>query len=266
MYTPNELREIRFDKAVFGGYDMAQVDKFYSTLTEDYSALFKENAVLKKKLKLLADTVEDYRSVDEEMRKALITAQKMANEIIEKAEKKSAELIENASGVAAQKATELTAQVDAEEKRLAEAKAATVEFIDKMSGIFDAAKDTFAAIRDDVAVPVVEEVPVEKPQADMGDTLDQITKSLEEKVRLEEEELAQTAPKVEETEEDEAENPASDEEDTIPLETAEQSVPAAPTIEEMEALEAAAEKPKRARKIEFENLKFGTDYDFKDEN
>ncbi len=266
MYTPNELREIRFDKAVFGGYDMAQVDKFYSTLTEDYTALFKENAVLKKKLKLLADTVEDYRSVDEEMRKALITAQKMANEIIEKAEKKSAELIENASGVAAQKAIELTAQVAAEENKLAEAKAATVEFIDKMSGIFDSAKETFAALREDVAPAVAEKIPEDKPQADIGDTLDQISKSLDEKMKLEEEELAAANSQAEEKKEPVADDSSADAEDTIALDTAEKAVPDAPTVEEMEALEAEAEKPKRSRKIEFENLKFGTDYDFKDEN
>ena len=79
MFTPKELKEIKFDKAVFGGYDVEDVDKILASVTEDYATLFKENTMLKKKLKLLADTVEDYRSVDEAMRKALITAQNMAN-------------------------------------------------------------------------------------------------------------------------------------------------------------------------------------------
>ena len=88
MFTPKELREIKFDKAVFGGYDVDDVDKAFASISEDYTTLFKENTVLKKKLKLLADTVEDYRSVDEAMRKALITAQNMANDMVAEAEKK----------------------------------------------------------------------------------------------------------------------------------------------------------------------------------
>ncbi|MBR2181178.1 MAG: DivIVA domain-containing protein, partial [Oscillospiraceae bacterium] len=49
MFTPNELKEIKFDKAVFGGYDTEDVDKAFSAISEDYTTLFKENTVLKKK-------------------------------------------------------------------------------------------------------------------------------------------------------------------------------------------------------------------------
>ncbi len=96
MHTPNELRDIQFSKAVFGGYDAAAVDEMMTSIVSDYSALFKENAVLKNKLKLLADTVEEYRSVDEAMRKALITAQNMANEMVNNAEKESKEMVDTA--------------------------------------------------------------------------------------------------------------------------------------------------------------------------
>ncbi|MEG2570695.1 MAG: DivIVA domain-containing protein, partial [Clostridia bacterium] len=80
MMSPGELKDIQFDKAVFGGYDISAVDEVFAQVTADFTALFKENAVLKNKLKLLASTVEEYRGVDEAMRKALITAQNMANE------------------------------------------------------------------------------------------------------------------------------------------------------------------------------------------
>ncbi|MDR3207713.1 MAG: DivIVA domain-containing protein, partial [Oscillospiraceae bacterium] len=61
MLTPQEVQDKKFEKAVFGGYDMGGVDDFLEQLTEDYAALFKENAVLKSKLKVLVDTVEEYR-------------------------------------------------------------------------------------------------------------------------------------------------------------------------------------------------------------
>ena len=50
MFTPQEIQEQTFSKAVFGGYDMQQVDDFLEPLTEDYIALYKENSVLKSKM------------------------------------------------------------------------------------------------------------------------------------------------------------------------------------------------------------------------
>ena len=39
MFTPQEIQEQTFSKAVFGGYDMQQVDDFLEPLTEDFSVL-----------------------------------------------------------------------------------------------------------------------------------------------------------------------------------------------------------------------------------
>ena len=53
MYTPNELRDIKFSKAVFGGYDTSDVDRVFAAVSDDYSALFKENMKLKKNMILM---------------------------------------------------------------------------------------------------------------------------------------------------------------------------------------------------------------------
>ena len=132
MLTPQELTEVRFDKAMFGGYDMEGVDEMMTRVASDYTALFKENAVLKNKLKVLAETVEEYRSVDEAMRKALITAQNMANEMISDAKKKSEEILISASAAAQEKAAVLSAKVREEEAKLVLVKKATNEFATKM--------------------------------------------------------------------------------------------------------------------------------------
>ena len=138
MLTPQELNEVRFDKAMFGGYDMADVDEMIARVAADYSALFKENAVLKNKLKVLAETVEEYRSVDEAMRKALITAQNMANEMINDAKRKSEEILISASAAAQEKAATLSAKVREEEAKLVLVKKATNEFANKMLNNYQA--------------------------------------------------------------------------------------------------------------------------------
>ena len=261
MFTPNELKEIKFDKAVFGGYDTEDVDKAFSAISEDYTTLFKENTVLKKKLKLLADTVEDYRSVDEAMRKALITAQNMANDMISDAEKKSREMLANASDDAKARVRELTSLVEAEEKKLYDARNRTIEFIDNVTAMFASESQKFIALRNAVAPDMPPpEITVETSR--IGDTLEEIAQALDEKVKLEEAQIqekpAEDKP-VQEPEEDEDAD-MKKVSDTISFESD------IPTEEEMAALEAAAERPHRRHRVEFENLKFGTSYDMKSDD
>ena len=63
MLTPQEVSTHSFAKASFGGYNMAMVDEFLDELTDDYTALYKENAALKAKLKVLVEKVEEYLSL-----------------------------------------------------------------------------------------------------------------------------------------------------------------------------------------------------------
>ena len=82
MMTPQEAEGHVFPKASFGGYNMPQVDAFLDNLIANYRELFQENASLKGKLKVLVDKVEEYRATEEAMRRALHSAQKMAEELI----------------------------------------------------------------------------------------------------------------------------------------------------------------------------------------
>jgi len=98
MFTPQEVSEKVFPKAAFGsgGYSMASVDEFLDALTEDYTALFKENVTLKAKLKVLAEKVEEYRSTEDAMRQALLTAQKMAAKLVQDAQVEKEQILADA--------------------------------------------------------------------------------------------------------------------------------------------------------------------------
>jgi len=235
------------------------VDKAFASISEDYTTLFKENTVLKKKLKLLADTVEDYRSVDEAMRKALITAQNMANDMVAEAEKKCADMLANANNNAMAKVSELSALILAEEKKLADAKAGTAAFVDNMIAMLAAESEKFAALKSAVDVPETTAASVnkepEKPEVPF-DTLEQISKSLEEKVKQEEEELGMTDATEFESEQEEEDEDADMKKvsDTI-------SFPDSADEDDEEEVFEKENKPKR--RIEFTELKFGKDYDIK---
>ena len=131
MLTPQEVSGRAFSKAAFGGYNMAMVDEFLDELTDDYTALYKENAALKAKLKVLVDKVEEYRATEDSMRAALLTAQRMASTMVEEAEEKKKTMLAGAEDEARAKIGALQSDVELEQRRLNAAKAATAEFLQK---------------------------------------------------------------------------------------------------------------------------------------
>lgn len=131
MLTPQEVSGRAFSKAAFGGYNMAMVDEFLDELTDDYTSLYKENAALKAKLKVLVDKVEEYRATEDSMRAALLTAQRMASTMVEEAEEKKKTMLAGAEDEARAKIGALQSDVELEQRRLNAAKAATADFLQK---------------------------------------------------------------------------------------------------------------------------------------
>ena len=134
MLTPQEVASRAFPKAVMGGYNMASVDEFLDELSDDYSALYKENAVLKSKLKVLVEKVEDYRATEDSMRATLLTAQKMADSIVKEAEQKRDGMLAEARAQAQSQMGELDSQRRESEARLAQGKQELADFIATVRG------------------------------------------------------------------------------------------------------------------------------------
>ena len=135
MLTPQEVSERAFAKASFGGYNMAMVDEFLDLLTADYSALYSENAVLKSKMKVLVEKLEEYRAQEQSMRKAILTAQRMADELVREAEQKKADMLREAEHEVADKVAQLRQEVLNEEYRLTAAKNATIAYVEKVKSL-----------------------------------------------------------------------------------------------------------------------------------
>ena len=132
MFSPQDLQAKKFEKAVFGGYDMSQVDEFLDTLFDDYTNLYKENVTLKSKMKVLVDKVEEYRSVDDELRKMLYTAQTKGKEIIAAAEDEARAIINNAKSNAETSIADMKAEYEKEQARLYAIKKETADYSEKM--------------------------------------------------------------------------------------------------------------------------------------
>ena len=113
--TVQEIQEIGFEKAVFGGYDMKSVDTFLERVAEEFAAMQKENAAMKAKMKVLVDKIEEYRGVEEGMHRTLLTAQSIAQETIDKAKKEAEEIIASAKDETANKVKDTKAEMNTAE-------------------------------------------------------------------------------------------------------------------------------------------------------
>jgi len=135
MLTPQEINEKGFDKAVFNGYDMGDVDDFLETVSNDYNLLYKENAILKGKLKVLVEKVEEYRSTEDAMRMALLTAQRMGEEITAEATRNKNEMLMKTEMEIKEKLSDTAKRIEDEEIRLALATKETAKFIELSQAI-----------------------------------------------------------------------------------------------------------------------------------
>ena len=128
MLTPKDIQEQTFAKA-FSGYEMKTVDEFLEQVTADYGTLYKENSVLKSKMKVLVDKLEEYRNQEASLKKALITAQTTADNVIADAQKKASKILNDAENAAAAKVAEAEKETALSEAKISQARNAASSFI-----------------------------------------------------------------------------------------------------------------------------------------
>lgn len=136
MITAQDIREKTFVTVRRDGYDMDVVDTFLDELANETEASQKENAVLKSKMKVLVDKIEEYRANEEAAQRALLSAQKLAIQIESDARARAASIIADAEKQAQAKIGSIAQATKDEEARLEAAKAATARYV-------EAAKDAF---------------------------------------------------------------------------------------------------------------------------
>ena len=132
MITPQDIKEKTFEKALFGGYDMAAVDAFLEEISTDLALLQRENATLKGKMKVLVDKVEEYRGNEDALRMAVVSAQRLGNIIEKEAREKADTLVSDASAEAERITKDARLEVEMEKARLDEAKQASAQFVENM--------------------------------------------------------------------------------------------------------------------------------------
>ena len=156
---------------------MASVDDFLEELADDVTAYQKENAVLKSKMKVLVDKIEEYRANEEALNMAVLSAQKLAVQIENDARTRSAAMIEEAEQQVKARVGGIEAETEKQEKRLADAKAATEKFFEAARALCNTQLRNLDAISSGMTAAQ----PAAAPAAESAD-VDSAVRSIEESV------------------------------------------------------------------------------------
>ena len=111
MLTLNDIINVSFRKSRLSGYNTEDVDNFIDQVKESYDELQKKNIELKeevekqnaekeqllKKLEVLAGKIEDYRQEEDEIKNALVSAQKLGDASIREARHKAEIIVKDAT-------------------------------------------------------------------------------------------------------------------------------------------------------------------------
>ncbi|MGI6030697.1 MAG: DivIVA domain-containing protein [Eubacteriales bacterium] len=137
MITPQELETKEFGVS-FRGYDKDEIDDFLDALQKDYEHLYKENANLKSKMAVLVAKIDEYKEMEESLRNALLTAQKMGENMMDDAKSKS-ELIVNEARLKAERILgSMNTQLVSERQKLEAAKRENEIFKARISSLYQA--------------------------------------------------------------------------------------------------------------------------------
>ena len=158
MITAQDIREKTFEKSRMG-YDMATVDDFLETLADEVANAQKENAVLKSKMKVLVDKIEEYRSNEEALNLALLSAQKLAVQIETEAKQRASAVVAEAEAQAQAVIGSIDQERISYEERLAEAKKAKAQYIAEAKALCQAQMDRLSAIDIGTPAPKAEAAP-----------------------------------------------------------------------------------------------------------
>jgi cell division initiation protein len=95
--TPLDLRQQRF-QTTMRGYDRGEVNAFLAEAAEDYENALRDNERLRQEMAKSEAVLNEHRGQEKNLRNTLLTAQKLADEIRESAERDAGRILREAEG------------------------------------------------------------------------------------------------------------------------------------------------------------------------
>lgn len=96
MLTVEDIKNVSFRRANFGGYKPEDVDAFIDDMQISFEKLINENKELKLTIKKLNERIDKFHEEDSSIKNIILSAQKVAEKSLDEAKSKTAEMINSA--------------------------------------------------------------------------------------------------------------------------------------------------------------------------
>lgn len=185
MISPQEIRTVTFDK-IMRGYRPEDVDAFLQQVAQDMEQLANDNAEKEKKLYILAEKIEEYRRDEDNLKTALLNAQRMGENVIREAKQKAEAILREASIRADTLTRVANEQVDEQKEELVCLKAEIVRFKNDILGMYKKHIELLSDLPDDdnaveePLAPILEEKVAESQVETKEEPVEAITMAEEE--------------------------------------------------------------------------------------
>lgn len=171
MLSLNDIINASFKKSGFSGYRTDEVDHFIDQVKESYDSLMKknleqkeeyerlkaENSQLLEKMKILAEKIESYRAEEDEIKNALVSAQKLGDASIRESRHKAEIIIKDANIKAERIITAAKNEVIGEQNELERLQKTVSDFRSKL----------LSAYKEHLTM--IDALPVQKPEVKIAE-------------------------------------------------------------------------------------------------
>ncbi len=151
--TPNEFSEREFTKSI-RGYNPVEVDDYIARITEQYTALYRENLALTKKLAEAEAKLMTASEEEESIKKTLETARKASDAVMDEAYEKADRVLLSVKTGCEAILGEFREKIEVHQKMLADLKRTVAAFKNEL---FDSYREHIELIDklapDEIAVP-----------------------------------------------------------------------------------------------------------------
>lgn len=165
MLTIDDIKEKRFEKAVFGGYDARSVDEFMDEIVTEILNFQKEKVAMQQKLQHELERNQEFVAMENSMRKALMSAQEISNDMVTKAKTQRDQIMLEVEESAKEQINTYKEQIKTEERKLESVKQNYTDFVSKVSAFYEAKTRELSELTNDLPVEYVE---IPKSSSDFG--------------------------------------------------------------------------------------------------
>ena len=261
MLTIEEIRNIEFSRG--RGYRAEEVDDFIDECVVALESLQRTNETLTRKMKVMADKLVDYRAQEDNIRVALVNAQRTGDAILQDANDKASKILSAAEQQAKRLRTDARAAAAAEHEEVERLHREVAAFRERLRSMYYQHLTLLDMLPEKPKLPTEEPaaIPAEPPIAEaIEEPAEEPVQELTEEAAVPSEEQGTEEPIPESSEQQPAAEPTA-------VTAEEEPAPPTPTVVEPDETDPfAADAELMKNKSRFSDLKFGADYNIADDD